>query len=223
MILGLCLATAALNAAPTRLSLNAGPTLSQHVGLKSASTLPQHLGLSRPYVAAPCLATRRGGAARMMADEPPPLAERVFATLPYLLPFADGFQYGIYVFNNLPGGVEFANAVLPFIVAFNSLPFAGIVTFIGLSLFTRPTSGLSRFVRFNIQQALVLDILLIVPSLFASFTSGVPSGVAIIGSNSIFDIMALVVAYALVSNAQGKLPNQVPVLSEAAEMQIGPF
>eukprot|EP00962_Isochrysis_galbana_P006250 scaffold1690_cov118-Isochrysis_galbana.AAC.5 len=33
---------------------------------------------------------------------------------------------------------------------------------------------------------------------------------------------ALVVSYALVSNAQGKLPDQVPVISEAAALQIGP-
>eukprot|EP00962_Isochrysis_galbana_P006249 scaffold1690_cov118-Isochrysis_galbana.AAC.4 len=103
---------------------------------------------------------------QMMAGQPS-AAERVFATLPYFLPFVDGFSYGIYVFNNVPGGVEFASLVLPLVIAFNSLPFAGIVTFIGLSLFTRSSSGLPRFVRFNIQQASVRPV----AGLGALFTS----------------------------------------------------
>mmetsp|Transcript_24490 Transcript_24490/g.79041 ORF Transcript_24490/g.79041 Transcript_24490/m.79041 type:complete len:228 (+) Transcript_24490:2044-2727(+) len=160
---------------------------------------------------------------QMMAGQPS-AAERVFATLPYFLPFVDGFSYGIYVFNNVPGGVEFASLVLPLVIAFNSLPFAGIVTFIGLSLFTRSSSGLPRFVRFNIQQALILDILLIIPSVFSSLpgSENLPSFITIAGSNFVFYVMALVVSYALVSNAQGKLPDQVPVISEAAALQIGP-
>jgi hypothetical protein len=102
------------------------------------------------------------------------------------------------------------------------VPFAGIATFIGLSLFTRSSSGLPRFVRFNIQQAsvrpiarrlrivefhvsrtepatlcrlspalqaLVLDILLIVPSLFASISDKLPSTITIVGSNFVFYVM----------------------------------
>eukprot|EP00315_Gephyrocapsa_oceanica_P014064 CAMPEP_0185349320 /NCGR_PEP_ID=MMETSP1364-20130426/2250_1 /TAXON_ID=38817 /ORGANISM="Gephyrocapsa oceanica, Strain RCC1303" /LENGTH=230 /DNA_ID=CAMNT_0027948811 /DNA_START=11 /DNA_END=703 /DNA_ORIENTATION=- len=182
--------------------------------MPGSSTAP--LASCRAAAAAPPRA-----AARMSGE--PPAVERVFATLPYVLPFLDGFQYGLYVFNNVPGGVGFAEAVLPLVIAFNSLPFSGIIFFIGLSFFTRPDSGLSRFVRFNIQQALVLDILLIIPSLFSGAAGMVPSSVAIIGSNFVFYTMALVVTYALYSNARGELPDQVPVISEAAGLQIGPF
>ena len=47
--------------------------------------------------------------------------------------------------------------------------------------------------------------------------------VSVAGSNFVFYGMALVVGYAIFSNAQGKPPDQVPVLSDAATMQIGPF
>ena len=45
----------------------------------------------------------------------------------------------------------------------------------------------------------------------------------IIGTNLVFYIMALVVGYAWYSNAQGETPDKVPVLSDAAAMQIGPM
>lgn len=64
----------------------------------------------------------------MAAASEPELSERVFATLPYLLPFLDGFPYGIYVFQNVPGGVDFAEFVLPLVVAFSSIPFSGAST-----------------------------------------------------------------------------------------------
>ena len=47
--------------------------------------------------------------------------------------------------------------------------------------------------------------------------------VSVAGSNFVFYGMALVVGYSWVSIAQGKTPDQVPVISEAASQGIGPF
>ena len=110
--------------------------------------------------------------------------------------------------------------VAPAVGAFQSSPFSGFVLFIGLSFFTR-NSGLPRFVRFNIQQALLLDIALIIPGLFGAVP--VPGELAVVGSNFIFYTWVLVVGYSFFCNVRGKTPDQVPVLSEAANLQIGPF
>jgi len=72
-------------------------------------------------------------------------------------------------------------------------------------------------------QALLLDIALIVPGLFGPLTKTFPVELQILGTNFIFYAWVLVVGYALFSNAQGKAPDQVPLLSDAASMQIGPF
>mmetsp|Transcript_18982 Transcript_18982/g.36854 ORF Transcript_18982/g.36854 Transcript_18982/m.36854 type:complete len:119 (-) Transcript_18982:498-854(-) len=118
--------------------------------------------------------------------------------------------------------MRLAGAAFPFVASFESIPFGGLVFFIGMSLFTR-NPNLSRFVRFNIQQALLLDIALIVPGLFGPLTKTFPVELQILGTNFIFYAWVLVVGYALFSNAQGKAPDQVPLLSDAASMQIGPF
>ena len=76
----------------------------------------------------------------------PPLVDRGVAAAVYLLPALDGFVYGTYVYSNVPPIGAVAYTFLPFVNLFNSLPFAGLILFIGLSFFTR-NSGLSRFVR----------------------------------------------------------------------------
>lgn len=42
-------------------------------------------------------------------------------------------------------------------------------------------------------------------------------------SNFVFYFWVLVVGYSWLNIAQGKTPNEVPLLSEAAEIQIGPL
>ena len=158
----------------------------------------------------------------LAAEEPAPIVDRAVAALVYGLPALDGFVYGSYVYANVPPIGALAYNFLPFVNLFQSLPFAGLILFVGLSFFTR-NQGLSRFVRFNIQQALLLDIALIFPSFLAPLGKMFPMDLQAMGTNFVFYFWVLVVGYSWVSIAQGKTPNGVPVISEAAEMQIGPF
>lgn len=157
----------------------------------------------------------------MRADEPDPAA-RLLACLCYILPALDGFNYGAYVYANVPIIGNLAVQVLPFVNTFNSIPFSGLVLFFGLSFFTRNT-GLPRFVRFNIQQAILLDIVLIIPGLLSPATNLFPRDLQIIGNNFVFYFWVLVVGYACYSNVKGETPDKVPIISDAASMQIGPF
>ena len=151
-----------------------------------------------------------------------PLADRAAAALVYILPLLDGFPYGSFIYANIPAVGNAAYTLLPLVNGFQSLPFAGLILFIGLSTFTRNT-GLSRFVRFNIQQALLLDILLVIPGVLGSATRMFPYDLQVIGTNFWFYLMVLVVGYSWAQVAQGKNPDQVPFISEAANLQIGPF
>ena len=65
-----------------------------------------------------------------------PLAERVLATAPYLLPACDGYIYGGYIYQNTPVLGDCA-ALRPAVNAFESIPFSGLALFIGLSIFSR--------------------------------------------------------------------------------------
>jgi len=123
---------------------------------------------------------------------------------------------------NVPVLGDAAVRAAPAVGAFQSSPFSGFILFIGLSVFTRNTA-LPRFVRFNIQQALLLDIALIIPGLFSPLGNMFPRELTILGNNTVFYFWVLVVAYSLYCNVRGKTPDQVPVLSDAAAMQIGPM
>ena len=83
--------------------------------------------------------------------------------------------------------------------------------------------GLSRFLRFNLQQAILLDIAFIIPNFFGNAGNMFPIEVQQVCSNTVFYSMVLAIGYSWFSIAQGKTPDQVPVVSEAANQAIGPF
>jgi hypothetical protein len=75
------------------------------------------------------------------------------------------------------------------------------------------------------QQAILLDIAIIIPGLFRSLGQliPIPAELAVVGGNTVFYTMAGVIGYSIFCNIQGKTPNEVPILSQAAEAAIGPF
>jgi len=173
----------------------------------------------RLAVTAPCSAMRSPLVTMSAAPDP---VDRAVSAVVYILPVLDGFVYGSNVFASVPAVGRVAYNFVPVVNAFQSLPFAGLILFIGLSTFTRNT-GLSRYVRFNIQQALLVDIALIIPGAFGGATRIFPVELQAFGSNFVFYAMCLIVGYSWVSIAQAQTPDRVPIISEAAAIQIGPF
>ena len=136
---------------------------------------------------------------------------------PVPLPACDGYIYGGYIYQNTPVFGDFALLFAPAVNAFESIPFSGLALFIGLSIFSR-SANLSRFVRFNIQQAIVLDIALVIPSLFQGATQMFPAMLQIQGSNFIFYCVFFTVAYSAWCNRL--VPDQVPIIGEAASRSV---
>ena len=151
--------------------------------------------------------------------------DRLLSCLPYLLPLLEGDRYGRYLFRAFPPlGVADAVLLGPFHLVYEAIPFSGLILFFGLTILSR-NADIPRSVRFNMQQAVLLDIGLIFPSLLGQLVGSLvlPRVLVESGNNFIFYCLVASVGYALVSNATGKLPNSIPILSEAAETQIGPF
>ena len=162
--------------------------------------------------------------------------DRILSCIPYLLPLLEGDSYGRYIFRAFPPlGLADALVLGPFHLIYSAIPFSGLIFFFGLTILSRNADLFSRSVRFNMQQAVILDIALIFPSLLGQLVGfGVGGGGAggsfflprvlvESGNNFIFYCLVASVGYALFSNATGKLPNGIPIVSEAAETQIGPF
>jgi len=133
----------------------------------------------------------------------------------------DGFEYGAALYRSVPGLDVAAGFMAPVVTAFHSVPFSGLVFFLALSYFVHSrASALSPFVKFNIQQALFLDMVLLVPFLFPEVgnlllhVAGDPMPL-IFCRNFMFYVCASVLGYATLSNIKGEVPDKVPLLSHA--------
>ena len=92
-------------------------------------------------------------------------ADRILSCVPYIIPLLDGDRYGRFLFYQIPILGLIDNILLgPFKLIYGTIPFAQLIFFIGLSVLSR-NPEIPRPVRFNMQQALLLDIALIFPSL----------------------------------------------------------
>jgi hypothetical protein len=152
---------------------------------------------------------------------------RVLACLPYLLPLLDnGKDYAKF----------FPFQLQQVSVLFNSVPFAGLLVFIIFSLFSRDFK-LPRLVRFSFQQAMYLDVALLLPALvrvlpdlpgpafmepmstsaYADFLRHLLE----LGSDAAFIAFAAAVFYAVFTNlVTGELPNGIPYIGSEVEKQI---
>ena len=99
-------------------------------------------------------------------------AERAIAALSYLLPLLDGLKYSKFLLMQFP---LFGLALLPLKPAIDvwyGLGFLQIAVFFGLYLGVVQNQNMKYFTRYNAQQAVLLDILLIVPDVLARLASG---------------------------------------------------
>jgi len=154
------------------------------------------------------------------------VTDRALSCLPYILPLIDGDRYGRFLFALVPalGAIDYA-LLGPFNALFAAIPFLQLICFFGFTILAR-NPELSRDVRFNLQQAVILDIALFFPSLLGQVTGSLPITLPRFlvegGSNFVFLALIGAVGYSVVSNATGKVPNGIPFISEAVETQVGP-
>jgi hypothetical protein len=154
--------------------------------------------------------------------------DRILSCLPYLLPMIEGDRYGRFIYARFPPlGMADAIVLGPLESIFYSIPFLGFAIFLGMTVLSRQTETIPRSIRFNLQQAVLIDIALIFPSLLGQVVGGgswVPRALAEPASNFVFYFVIFSVGYSIFSNlVLGKQPKQIPWISEAADLQIGPF
>mmetsp|Transcript_11886 Transcript_11886/g.26020 ORF Transcript_11886/g.26020 Transcript_11886/m.26020 type:complete len:395 (+) Transcript_11886:105-1289(+) len=159
-------------------------------------------------------------------EKEPTTNEKVLSIIPYLFPLMDGLQYGRF----LLGGADQEGAN-PFVVAlallytlYRSIPFSGFVSFFALSTLSGNPS-INRLVRFNMQQAIYLDVALFVPSLLLGVGGLIAGGVGIqvpqqageLFSDVMFGTLLLTLLYCVGSSVFGKEPASIPLISNAVK------
>jgi hypothetical protein len=157
----------------------------------------------------------------LLNEKEPTNTEKVLSVLPYLFPLIDSVQFGTFLLlKNQENPLVLALAI--FYGLFRSVPFGGFATFLALS-FLSGNPSINRLVRFNMQQAIFLDIALFFPAIFGTLLSLIGGGNLIpmeireLSSDAVFIVLLLSIVYASVSSLLGITPNKLPIISQAVE------
>ena len=147
--------------------------------------------------------------------------DRIFASLPYLLPLIDGLAFGSrYLFPQFPVLRLFFVPLAPLLQIY-SLPFASLIIFFALYLGVVRNENISHFIRFNAMQAILLDIVLMLCGLVLGIFDKGPQ-VAFIAEtlyNMVFLGALAAFVYAVVQSLLGRYA-EIPPLSDAVYMQV---
>jgi Chloroplast import apparatus Tic20-like len=153
-------------------------------------------------------------------------ADRIKACIPYLLPLIDGDHFGQYMYERIAflGTIDEVT-IGPLAEWGHKIPFLSLGLFIALTLGTRFNSSMSRNLRFSAQQAALIDVALLFPELIGSgfAEDPVPRYIAEPCCNFVWYAYTSVVLYCIISNIRGKKPDQIPYLSNSADIMVGPF
>jgi Ca2+-binding EF-hand superfamily protein len=162
----------------------------------------------------------------MINDKAPSGTDKILSVLPYLFPLLDGLQFARFLVLENPDNVLSAIIGITYGL-YRSIPFGGFIAFFALN-FLAGNPSINRLVRFNMQQAIFLDIALFFPGLIAALYAligqaagfSLPPAVTEIGSDVMFVILLTTIGYATVSSLLGQTPNKIPFISEAVEARM---
>ncbi|KAL7148780.1 hypothetical protein ABFS83_06G202500 [Erythranthe nasuta] len=194
----------------------------QHSG-PTALLLPRPL--KQTLKSPPCLrhAPRKTTTTTKCTYTPTPATDRLISAAAYFLPLFNGLQYGRFLFAQYPIVAAPFQPLFPLLSLYHSVPSASFVTFFGLYLGVVKNPNLSRYVRFNALQALVLDVLLVLPVLvqriFTPGRSGIALKLTAWAYSGLFMFVVACFVYGLVSSVLGKTP-YLPLVAEAAGRQL---
>ena len=146
--------------------------------------------------------------------------DRVFGSLAYLLPIADVYFFGEFVFRQFPIFGDIYQPLAPLIAINNG--FGGFILFLGLYLGVAVNPKISRFIRFNVFQAILIGILISLCQLLLQYVfqkiPGIEPVTQVLMNTVFFGTWAMAI-YGIVMSAMGKY-TEIPQLSETAQMQI---
>jgi hypothetical protein len=153
--------------------------------------------------------------------EGPPIWQRLLGALAYLLPLSDGLRFGQALFDMFPLLQWLALPALPLVVLEQAIPFGGLVLFLLLFLLVVRNPRVPYPIRFNVLQAILIDIVLVLLSLaFDTVLAPLGAGFAVRTlSNTIFLGSVLLVLFSVIQSLRGKEAD-IPTVSEAVRMQL---
>lgn len=155
-----------------------------------------------------------------------PALDRAFSALAYVMPLASALDAASYFFRFLaaqaPPVLQFISLILyplqPLIALENSI--LGLVVFIVLFLFVIRNQNISRFIRFNVLQAILVSFMISITLLVLDILQ--LTGDNLVGetlSNVMFLGGMAIVVYSVAQSVLGRYA-EIPTISDAVNMQM---
>jgi hypothetical protein len=147
--------------------------------------------------------------------------DRIFACLPYLIPFLDGLGFSTPFFRQFPMLQPLLFPFIPIMQVY-SLPFVSLIVFFALFLLVVRNENINHFIRFNAMQAILLTIVLFLCQLIFNYVlqRALQGGLIL---ETLFNVVFLgtlaAVIYSVVQSALGRYA-EIPTLSDAVYMQV---
>lgn len=149
------------------------------------------------------------------------VSDRFFGSLAYLLPIVDVYFFGLFVFQQFPIVEKLYSPLAP-LMALNNNRIGGLLLFLGLYIGVVVNPRISRFIRFNVLQAILIGILLSLCGLALQYIL-----LPIVGGSVVTQVLMNVVFFGtiavsicgIVMSALGKY-TEFAQLSETAHMHV---
>ncbi|KAK1422978.1 hypothetical protein QVD17_18270 [Tagetes erecta] len=153
-----------------------------------------------------------------------PVPDRLISAAAYFFPFFNGLQYGRFLFAQFPKTLGLIlEPLLPLISFYRSVPYSSYLAFLLLYIGVVRNTNVSRYARFNAMQAVVLDVLLVLPMLVQRIFNPGPHGIGgkivVMSHNVIFVAVTICFVYTFVYSVLGRTP-KLPFVGDAADRQF---
>ncbi|MEA5573291.1 Tic20 family protein [Calothrix sp. UHCC 0171] len=147
--------------------------------------------------------------------------DRIFASLPYLLPLVEVLVFGATLFAQFPALRFLVIPLLPFIAIYGAIPFGSLVVFFALFFLVVRNEKIPHFIRYNTMQAILLDIVVVLCNYLIRLVGFVPGANFAIQTLSTTIFLGIVgcAIYSIVQSLIGKYA-EIPAISDAVYTQV---
>ncbi|MFB2875786.1 Tic20 family protein [Floridanema aerugineum] len=156
------------------------------------------------------------------------VADRIFASLPYLLPLMDGLSFSGAFFSQFPSLRILILPLLPLLQIYGIINssffgFGSLILFLGLYFLVVRNEKVPHFIRFNTMQAILIGIVLSLCGLILGYILAPVLGTTSFAMQTLMTTIFLgVVAaffYSVIQTLMGRYA-EIPTISEAVYMQV---
>jgi hypothetical protein len=159
----------------------------------------------------------------LLNDAPPTNTDKALSVIPYLFPLLDGLQYGQFLLGNAAEGNPLVKGLAVLYALYRVIPLSGLVAYLSLN-FLSSNPRVNRLVRFNMKQAIFVDLAMLFPGILLGVSTAVLPAIGVnldlssfteVASDAVFCALLATLAYTSISSLLGVTPDKLPFISDA--------